>query len=105
MVYGLKPLNRSMTISKNLFLKIFLLISIFCQNIIGQDLFQLNIEYSSVLQNIITSDIEIADLNNDGKIDAQDLAIAQAKGLEILQFGVPSVGGFGTGFALGLRHG
>ena len=46
-----------------------------------------------------------ADLNNDGKIDAQDLAIAQAKGLEILQFGVPSVGGFGTGFALGLRHG
>ena len=46
-----------------------------------------------------------ADLNNDGKINAQDLAIAQAKGLEILQFGVPSVGGFGTGFALGLRHG
>jgi len=69
MVYGLKPLNRSMTISKNLFLKIFLLISIFCQNIIAQDLFQLNIEYSSVLQNIIASDIGIADLNNDGTND------------------------------------
>ena len=69
MVYGLKPLNRSMTIIKNLFLKIFFLISIFCQNIIGQDLFQLNIEHSSVLQNIITSDIGIADLNNDGTND------------------------------------
>ena len=69
MVYGLKPLNRSMVISKNLFLKIFFLISIFCQNIIGQDLFQLNTEHSSVLQNIITSDIGIADLNNDGTND------------------------------------
>ena len=58
-----------MTISKNLFLKIFFLISIFCQNIIGQDLFQLQIEHSSVLQNIITSDIGIADLNNDGTND------------------------------------
>ena len=47
----------------------------------------------------------VADLNKDGKVDAQDLAIAKDKGMEILQFGVPSVGGFGTGLAMGLKHG
>lgn len=47
----------------------------------------------------------LADLNKDGKVDAEDLAIAHEKGMEILQFGVPSVGGFATGFAMGLRQG
>jgi len=48
--------------------------------------------------------ISYADLNNDGSVDGKDLAIAQQRGMEILKFGVPSIGGFGTGFALGLKH-
>ena len=99
MVYGLKPLNRSMTISKNLFLKIFLLISIFCQNIIGQDLFQLNIEHSSVLQNIITSDIGIADLNNDGTNDIILYGynkIGNREGLFLNTYSISTSGGIDT---------
>ena len=99
MVYGLKPLNRSMVISKNLFLKIFFLISIFCQNIIGQDLFQLNTEHSSVLQNIITSDIGIADLNNDGTNDIILYGynkIGNREGLFLNTYSISTSGGIDT---------
>ena len=49
--------------------------------------------------------MDIADLNHDGKIDKEDLKIAQERGMELLQYGIPSVGGFASGVAMGLRQG
>ncbi|BDA45537.1 probable FUN14 domain-containing protein 1 at C-terminar half [Coccomyxa sp. Obi] len=43
------------------------------------------------------------DVNQDGKFDASDLKSLVASGLAVLAEGVPSVGGFLAGFALGLR--
>ena len=47
-------------------LKIIILTFIFFANIFGQNNFELDEERSNVLQNIISSDIGVADLNNDG---------------------------------------
>ena len=47
-------------------LKIIILTFIFFTNIFGQNNFVLDEERSNVLQNIISSDIGVADLNNDG---------------------------------------
>lgn len=45
------------------------------------------------------------DLNNDGKIDAEDGKILMDKLLHVLQFNLPSGGGFVAGFYGGLRSG
>ena len=50
-------------------LKIIILTFIFYHNIFGQNNFELDEERSNVLQNIISSDIGVADLNNDGISD------------------------------------
>ena len=50
-------------------LKIIILTFIFSTNIFGQNNFELDQERSNVLQNIISSDIGVADLNNDGISD------------------------------------
>ena len=50
-------------------LKIIILTFIFFANIFGQNNFELDEERSNVLQNIISSDIGVADLNNDGISD------------------------------------
>lgn len=47
----------------------------------------------------------MADLNKDGKVDAEDLKIAKEKGMQILSYGVAASSGFATGVALGLRQG
>lgn len=46
-----------------------------------------------------------ADLNNDGKIDAEDGKILLDKLMHVLQFNLPSGGGFVAGFIGGLRSG
>jgi len=53
-------------------LKIIILTFIFFTSIFGQNNFELDEERSNVLQNIISSDIGVADLNNDGIGDACD---------------------------------
>ena len=45
------------------------------------------------------------DFNKDGKIDADDGKIAMEKSLKVLQFNLPSTGGFAAGFVGGLRSG
>jgi len=43
------------------------------------------------------------DVNRDGRLDASDLRALAASALAVLSQGMPSVGGFLGGFALGLR--
>lgn len=43
------------------------------------------------------------DINRDGHLDASDLQAVMASTLAVLSQGMPSVGGFLGGFALGLR--
>ncbi|GIR89499.1 MAG: hypothetical protein CM15mP87_09910 [Candidatus Neomarinimicrobiota bacterium] len=50
----------------NFLFKIIILTFLFLHNIFGQNSFELDEERSAVLQNIISSDIGVADLNNDG---------------------------------------
>ena len=55
---------------------------------------------------VLKKDVEgLLDLNKDGKIDDEDRKIATDKVLEVLQFGMPSGGGFVVGFLGGLRSG
>ena len=65
-VSGRKPLNRSMILNRNFFFKISFLVLLFQRVVFSQDVFEVDIDRSSILQNIISSDIGIADLNNDG---------------------------------------
>ncbi|KAF5837829.1 FUN14 family-domain-containing protein [Dunaliella salina] len=48
---------------------------------------------------------KFCDLNKDGKVDEKDLKFGTGKALGILAEGVPSVGGFLAGFAMGVRMG
>ena len=50
----------------NFLFKIIILTFLFHHNIFGQNSFELDEQRSTVLQNIIASDIGVADLNNDG---------------------------------------
>ena len=43
------------------------------------------------------------DVNRDGRLDASDLRALTASALAVLSQGMPSIGGFLGGFALGLR--
>mmetsp|Transcript_19264 Transcript_19264/g.24837 ORF Transcript_19264/g.24837 Transcript_19264/m.24837 type:complete len:196 (+) Transcript_19264:145-732(+) len=62
--------------------------------------------YIKVDHSKLKSDVEgLLDLNNDGKVDAADRAIAQKKIMEVLQHGMPSGGGFAAGFVGGIRSG
>jgi len=45
----------------------------------------------------------VLDRNQDGKVDEQDLNVAMDEVLQVLQFGMPSGGGFAAGFVAGLR--
>ena len=45
----------------------------------------------------------LADLNGDGKVDEKDVKSGYDRMVAYLSAGAPSVGGFGTGFFLGLR--
>lgn len=54
----------------------------------------------------IRRDVEgFLDLNDDGRIDGEDGAIAYSKLLSVLQFGLPGGSGFAMGFVGGLRSG
>ena len=55
-----------MTVFINFLFKIIILTFLFYHNIFGQNSFERDEERSTVLQNIIASDIGVADLNNDG---------------------------------------
>ena len=68
-VSGLKPLNRSMALNRNFFFKISFLVLLFQRAVFSQEVFEIDAERSSILQNIISSNIGIADLNNDGVND------------------------------------
>ena len=68
-VFGLKPLNRYMILNTNVFIKIFILVFVIFYNTFGQNTFEFDEQRSSILQNIISSDIGIADLNSDGVND------------------------------------
>jgi len=46
---------------------------------------------------------EALDINKDGKLDAEDAMIVFNKVKAFLSYGLPSAGGFGAGFAAGLR--
>ena len=50
----------------NFLFKIIILTFLFYHNTFGQNSFELDEQRSTVLQNIIASDIGVADLNNDG---------------------------------------
>ena len=43
------------------------------------------------------------DVNKDGKLDTEDAMIVINKVKSFLSYGLPSAGGFGAGFAAGLR--
>jgi len=43
------------------------------------------------------------DVNNDGKLDAEDVRIIYKRVQSFLSYGLPSGGGFAAGFAAGLR--
>ena len=45
------------------------------------------------------------DLNDDGKVDSNDTAIAYKKILSVLQYNMPAGGGFAAGFVGGIRSG
>ena len=47
--------------------------------------------------------IKDLDVNRDGHLDASDIKAVMASALAVLSQGVPSVGGYLGGFALGLR--
>ncbi|MDG1224065.1 MAG: VCBS repeat-containing protein, partial [Candidatus Marinimicrobia bacterium] len=66
---GLKPLNRSMFLNRNFFFKISLSILLVQRAVFSQEVFEIDTDRSSILQNIISADIGIADLNNDGVND------------------------------------
>ena len=68
-VSGLKPLNRSMFLNRNFFFKISFLILLVQRAVFSEEVFEIDADRSSILQNIISSDIGIADLNNDGVND------------------------------------
>ena len=68
-VSGLKPLNRSMFLNRNFFFKISLSILLVQRAVFSQEVFEIDTDRSSILQNIISADIGIADLNNDGVND------------------------------------
>ncbi|KAL7576342.1 hypothetical protein ACA910_018158 [Epithemia clementina (nom. ined.)] len=62
--------------------------------------------YITVDHGKIRKDVEgILDLNKDGLVDDKDRAIAMEKLMEVLQFNMPSGGGFVVGFLGGLRSG
>jgi len=62
--------------------------------------------YIEVDHEKLKKDVEgLMDLNNDGKIDDKDLAIASDKIMEVVSFGLPSGCGFAAGFWGGLRSG
>jgi len=48
---------------------------------------------------------DLMDLNDDGKVDKEDAALAYNKILKVLEFNLPAGGGFAAGFAGGLRTG
>ena len=47
----------------------------------------------------------ILDLNDDGKVDGEDVNMAKNKLLSVLSFNMPAGGGFGSGFLGGFRSG
>ena len=62
--------------------------------------------YIKVDQEKIKNDVEsIMDLNNDGKVDSDDVSQATNKIMNILSFNLPAGGGFSAGFIAGLRSG
>jgi uncharacterized membrane protein (Fun14 family) len=62
--------------------------------------------YVQVDHSKIQSDFNKAmDLNKDGKVDKEDAQIASDKLMEVLQYGLPTGGGFGAGFIAGIRSG
>jgi len=62
--------------------------------------------YIQVDHGKLKKDVEgLMDLNDDGKIDAADRSIASEKLMEVLQYNMPSGGGFAVGFLGGLRSG
>jgi uncharacterized membrane protein (Fun14 family) len=62
--------------------------------------------YIKVDHGAIKKDVEdFLDVNNDGKLNAEDRAVASQKLLKILQYNLPSGSGFLAGFLGGLRSG
>lgn len=62
--------------------------------------------YITVDQEKLSKDFQDRfDVNGDGKIDMQDAENLYAQAMEILQYNMPSGGGFATGVVLGLRSG
>ena len=62
--------------------------------------------YIKVDQEKIKNDVEsIMDLNNDGKVDSDDVSQATNQIMNILSFNLPAGGGFSAGFIAGLRSG
>ena len=54
----------------------------------------------------IQKDVEdFMDLNDDGKVDSKDGAMAYNKVLEVLEYNLPSGSGFAVGFVSGVRSG
>lgn len=47
----------------------------------------------------------ILDLNEDGKVDGDDVELAQKKIMKVLGYNMPAGGGFGAGFLGGIRSG
>lgn len=52
----------------------------------------------------IKKDVEgVLDINKDGKFDEKDAKTAYDNVFEVLNYNMPTGGGFGAGFILGLR--
>lgn len=62
--------------------------------------------YITIDHNRMKKDVEsMMDLNKDGKIDSDDTKIAFQKILSVLEYNMPSGGGFVAGFVGGIRSG
>jgi uncharacterized membrane protein (Fun14 family) len=55
------------------------------------------------LKRLVGKTTKLADLNNDGKIDAKDLRLAKAKAVGFFGSAVPSASGLAAGIAVGLK--
>ena len=62
-----------MILNTNVFIKIFILVFVIFYNTFGQNTFEFDEQRSSILQDIISSDIGIADLNSDGVNDLHSI--------------------------------
>ena len=55
------------------------------------------------LEKLVGKTVMIADLNNDGKIDAKDLELAKAKAVGFFGTALPSASGLAAGIMIGLK--